>query len=85
MKDFENATKDEKTFLLSQNTSCVKDESTNEEVCQNKETDIGSEEVKRKETDECADDTDKEEEAEYKETGNQAMTSRAFSKPSRVG
>jgi len=71
MKDFENATKDEKTSLLSQKTSSVKDESKNEEASQNKETDLGSEEVKRKETDESADDTlDKEEEAESEETGD---------------
>ena len=70
MKDFENATKDKKTSLLSQKTSSVKDESKNEEANQNKETDRGREEVKRKETDESADDTDKEEEAESKETGH---------------
>merc|ERR1719264_1959506 len=70
VKDFENATKDEKASLLSEISSSVKDETKKDEVYHNQATDISPEEVKGKETDESADDSDKEEEAESKETGN---------------
>lgn len=73
MKDFENATKDEKTSLLSEIGSSVKDMTKNEEAYHNKASDISPEGVKRKEPDETADDTDdtdKEEEAESEETGD---------------